>query len=50
MASFGVSLYVFLARSPIDTFFFWQTKGIEVVHIWTKFHLCLICGSQVFKI
>ena len=24
-------------------------KGAKVVHIWAKFHLCLICSSHVFK-
>ena len=37
------------ARPLIDNLIFLQEKGIEVVHILAKFHLCLICSSQVFK-
>ena len=33
----------------IDTLIFWYFNGVQVVHIWDKFHLCLICSSQVFK-
>ena len=29
--------------------YFWYIKGVQSVHIWNKFHLCLICSSRVFK-
>ena len=38
-----------LSRPLMDNLIFLQEKGIEVVHILAKFHLCLICTSQVFK-
>ena len=38
-----------LAHPLINTLIFWQEKGIEVVHILAKSHLCLICSSAVFK-
>ena len=28
---------------------FWYIKGVQVIHIWAKFHLCLICNSRVLK-
>ena len=28
---------------------FWYIKGIQLVHIWAKFHSCLICSSWVLK-
>ena len=28
---------------------FCYIKGIQLVHIWAKFHLCLICSSPVLK-
>ena len=28
---------------------FCYIKGIQLVHIWAKFHLCLICSSPIFK-
>ena len=37
------------ANPFIDTLFFWYIKGVQVVHIWHKFHLCLICSSRVLK-
>ena len=33
----------------IYTLIFWYMKGVPEVHIWAKFHLCLISSSQVFK-
>ena len=43
----------FLVAPPtlpfIDTLMFWYIKGVQVIHIWAKFHLCLICCSRVFK-
>ena len=36
-------------RLFIDTLIFWETKGVQVVHIWAKFHLRLTCSSRVFK-
>ena len=36
-------------RSFIDTLMFWYIKGVQVIHIWAKFHLCLICSSRVLK-
>ena len=37
---------VFLCMRPhINTLIFWQMKGVEVVHIWTKFRLSLLCSS-----
>ena len=39
----------FFLVAPIDTLIFWYIKGVQVVHIWEKFHLCLICNSQVLK-
>ena len=36
-------------RPFIDTLMFWYIKGVQEVHIWAKFHLCLICSSQVLK-
>ena len=28
---------------------FCYIKGIQLVHIWAKFHLCLICSSPILK-
>ena len=36
-------------RPFIDTLMFWYIKGVHVIHIWAKFHLCLICRSRVLK-
>ena len=49
MVFFGSFLGAPLARPLTDTLIFWQEKGIEVVHILAKFHLCLICNLAVFK-
>ena len=34
-----------LTRPHINTLIFWQMKGVEVIHIWTKFRLSLLCSS-----
>ena len=43
----------FLVAPPthpfIDTLVFWYIKGVQVIHIWVKFHLCLIGSSRVLK-
>ena len=31
----------FSTRPFIDTLIIWYVKGVQVVQIWTKFHLCL---------
>ena len=49
MVFFGSFLGAPLARPLIDTLIFWQEKGLEVVYILAKFHLCLICNLGVFK-
>ena len=49
MVFFGSFLAALLTRPLIDTLILWQEKGIEVVHILAKFHLCLICNLAVFK-
>ena len=36
-------------RPFIDTFISWYMKGVEVVHICVKFHVCLICTFRVLK-
>ena len=36
-------------RPFIDTLISWYMKGVEVVHIYVKFHVCLICSFRVFK-
>ena len=37
-------------RPFIDTLMFWYNKGVQVIHIWAMFHLCLICSSRVLKL
>ena len=49
MAFFGGFLDTSLFHPFIYTFMFWYIEGIQEVHIWAKFHLCLICSSRVFK-
>ena len=49
MAFFGGFLDVPPSHLFIYTLIFWYMKGIQEVHIWAKFHLCLICSSRVFK-
>ena len=36
-------------RPFIDTLIFWYIKGVQMIHIWLKFHLCLICSPRVLK-
>ena len=50
MAFSGGFLVVPPTRPIIDTRMFWYIKSVQVIHILTKFHLCLICSSQVSKI
>ena len=49
MAFFGSFSYASPFHPFIYTFIFWYMKIIQEVHIWAKFHLCLICSSRVFK-
>ena len=49
MAFSGDFLVAPSTRPFIDTLMFWYIKGVQVINIWTKFHLCLICSSRVFK-
>ena len=48
-----MAFFVFFDVSPfhpfIYTLIFWFMIGIQEVHIWAKFHSCLICSSRVFK-
>ena len=49
MPLFLDSLYAPLSCTFIYNLIFWYMEGIQEVDIWVKFHLCLICSSQVFK-
>ena len=49
MAFFGGFLDTPPSHPFIYTLIFWYMKGIQEVHIWAKFHLCLISSSRVFK-
>ena len=50
MLFLGVFLDALLSRTFIYNIIFWYMKGIQQVYLWAKFHLCLICSSQVFKL
>ena len=50
----GIFWWVFGCTPPPHPRIHWNpcfcyVKGIPLVHIWAKFHLCLICSSPVFK-
>ena len=49
MAFSGVFFVAPLPIHSLTPYFFWYIKGVQVVHIWHKFHLCLICSSGVLK-
>ena len=45
-------LFFSLRPPPVHSLtpsFFFDIKGVQVVYIWAKFHLCLICSSRVLK-